>query len=98
MANLNGKVIEIEGVKYTLVECETEKKNKAIISMETPFGVLQTVCDRSELDADGEGVFDVDGKKVKVEFVSESDLKEKLGKPLSELDVDDIIKMILDIM
>lgn len=94
MANLNGKVIEIDGVKYTLVEKKDEKKDKAIISMGSVFGTLQTVCDRSELSVKEEGEYEFDGVRFSIEFVAESELEGKLGKRLDKLTDADLLGMI----
>ena len=40
MSTLNGKTIVIDGVEYRLVAVESkDTRTKAIISMETPFGI-----------------------------------------------------------
>lgn len=94
MANLNGKVIEIDGVKYTLVEKKDEKKDKVIIIMESVFGTLQTVCDRSEFSLKEEGEYELDGVRFSIEFVAENELEGKLGKRLDKLTDADILGMI----
>lgn len=95
-ANLNGKSIVIDGVEYRLVAVENEDtRNKAIISMETPFGYLQQVVDRECLrEGVEEGESEIDGIHFAVEFCNEDEVDKKVGKPISELNPIDIMKMV----
>ena len=95
-ANLNGKTIVIDGVEYRLVAVENEDtRNKVIISMETPFGYLQQVVDRECLrEGVEEGEIEIDGKHFIVEFCNEDEVDKKVGKPISELNSIDIMKIV----
>ena len=95
-ANLNGKTIIIDGVEYRLVAVENEDtRNKVIISMETPFGYLQQVVDRECLrEGVEEGESEIDGKHFIVEFCNEDEVDKKVGKPISELNSIDIMKIV----
>lgn len=95
-ANLNGKTIVIDGVEYRLVAVENEDtRNKVIISMETPFGYLQQVVDRECLrEGVEEGECEIDGKHIIVEFCNEDEVDKKVGKPISELNSIDIMKIV----
>ena len=97
MAKLNGKLVTIEGITYRL-EMVEDKRDKVIISMNTKMGTLQTVCDRYNGDDEfslNEGEYEVCGEKFNIEYVCSDDLKEKLGTPLSELDVEDMLGLII---
>ena len=95
-ANLNGKTIVIDGVEYRLVAVENEDtRNKVIISMETPFGYLQQVVGRECLrEGVEEGEIEIDGKHFIVEFCNEDEVDKKVGKPISELNSIDIMKIV----
>ena len=97
-ANLNGKSIVIDGVEYRLVAVENEDtRNKAIISMETPFGYLQKVVDRECLrEGVEEGESEIDGIHFVVEFCNEDEVKGKVGKSFSELNPIDRLMMGFD--
>ena len=97
MSTLNGKVIVIDGVEYRLVAVENEDtRNKAIISMETPFGYLQQVVDRECLrEGVEEGESEIDGIHFVVEFCNEDEVKGKVGKSFSELNPIDRLMMLL---
>ena len=96
MSTLNGKTIVIDGVEYRLVAVENEDtRNKAIISMKTPFGYLQQVVDRECLrEGVEEGESEIDGKHFIVEFCNEDEVDKKVGKPISELNPIDIMKIV----
>ena len=69
--------------------------NKVIISMETPFGYLQQVVDRECLrEGVEEGEIEIDGKHFIVEFCNEDEVDKKVGKPISELNSIDIMKIV----
>lgn len=95
MSNLNGKKIVIDGVEYRLVAVENDDtRTKAILSMETPFGCVQQVVDRDDLrDGVEEGDIEIDGKHFVVEFCTEDEVEGKVGKPVSELNMIDILMM-----
>ena len=97
MAKLNGKLVTIDGITYRL-EMVEDKRDKVIISMETKMGTLQTVCDRYKGDDEfplNEGEYDIEGDKFNIEYVCSADLKEKLGTPLSELDLEDMLGLMV---
>ena len=87
MSTLNGKTIVIDGVEYRLVAVENEDtRTKAILSMETPFGYIQKVVDRECLrEGIEEGDIEIDGNHFVVEFCTEDEVKNKVGKSVSEL-------------
>ena len=87
MSTLNGKTIVIDGVEYRLVAVENEDtRTKAILSMETPFGYIQKVVDRECLrEGIEEGDIEIDGNHFVVEFCTEDEVKDKVGKSVSEL-------------
>ena len=87
MSTLNGKKIVIDGVEYRLVAVENEDtRTKAILSMETPFGYIQKVVDRECLrEGIEEGDIEIDGNHFVVEFCTEDEVKNKVGKSVSEL-------------
>ena len=95
MSTLNGKVIVIDGVEYRLVSVEKkDNRTKAIISLKTPFGYVQHVIDRENLrDGVEEGEIEIDGKHFVVEFCNEDEVDKKVGKPISELNPIDMLKM-----
>ena len=95
MSTLNGKTIVIDGVEYRLVAVESkDTRTKAIISMETPFGYLQQVVDRECLrEGVEEGESEIDGIHFAVEFCNEDEVDKKVGKPISELNPIDMLKM-----
>lgn len=99
-ANLNGKTIVIDGVEYRLVAVEADNRNKAIISMETPFGFIQQVLDRDELrEGVEEGEVNLDGKHFVIEFCTEDEVKDKVGKSVKEITpVDLMLMQLLEIM
>jgi hypothetical protein len=95
MAKLNGHLVTIDGITYRM-EMVDDKRDKVIISMNTKMGVLQTVCDRYKGDDEfplNEGEYDLGGDKFSVEYVCSDDLKGRLGTPLSELDLEDMISL-----
>ena len=87
MSTLNGKTIVIDGVEYRLVAVENEDtRTKAILSMETPFGYIQKVVDREWLrEGIEEGDIEIDGNHFVVEFCTEDEVKNKVGKSVREL-------------
>ena len=87
MSTLNGKTIVIDGVEYRLVAVENEgTRTKAILSMETPFGYIQKVVGRECLrEGIEEGDIEIDGNHFVVEFCTEDEVKDKVGKSVSEL-------------
>lgn len=95
MSTLNGKTIVIDGVEYRLVAVENEDtRTKAILSMETPFGYVQQVVDREDLrEGVEEGDIEIDGKHFVVEFCMEDEVEGKVGKPVSELNLIDMLLM-----
>lgn len=97
MSTLNGKTIVIDGVEYRLVAVENEdKRTKAILSVETPFGYVQHVVDREELrEGVEEGDIEIAGKHFVVEFCKEDEVKGKVGKHISELNPIDMVLMSL---
>ena len=98
MSTLNGKTIVIDGVEYRLVAVEENEdtRTKAILSMETPFGYVQQVVDREDLrEGVEEGDIKIDGKHFVVEFCTEDEVKDKVGKPVSELSQIDMLLMLL---
>ena len=97
MSTLNGKTIVIDGVEYRLVAVESkDTRTKAILSMETPFGYIQQVLDRECLrEGVKEGDIEIDGHNFSVEFCNEDEVKDKVGKPISELNPIDMLMMSL---
>ena len=95
MSTLNGKTIVIDAAEYRLVAVESkDTRNKAIISMETPFGYLQQVVDRECLrEGVVEGESEINGTHFSVEFCNEDEVKDKVGKPISELNPIDMLMM-----
>jgi hypothetical protein len=97
MAKLNGHLVTIDGITYRM-EMVEDKRDKVIISMNTKLGVLQTVCDRYKGDDEfplREGEYTTDGESFTVEYVCSDGLKGKLGTPLSELDLEDMLGLVL---
>ena len=92
--NLNGKVIVIDGVSYKLVAMsESEAPNKVIISMLTPFGAIQQVVNRYDKQGNvfplAEGKYEEDGHEFTIEYATEAEVKQKVGKPMDELSDDE---------
>lgn len=97
MAKLNGHLVTIDGITYRM-EMVDDKRDKVIISMKTKLGVLQTVCDRYKGDDEfplQEGEYNSDGESFTVEYVCSDELKHKIGTPLSELDLEDMLGLVL---
>ena len=95
MSTLNGKTIVIDGVEYRLVAVDSkDTRTKAIISMETPFGHIQHVTDREHLrEGVVEGDIEIGGTHFSVEFCNAYEVDKKVGKPISELNPIDMMKM-----
>lgn len=95
MSTLNGKTIVIDGVEYRLTEVKNDdNRTKAIISIETPYGYIQKVVDREDLrEGVEEGDIEIDGKHFTVEFCTEDEVEDKVGKPVSELSPIDMLLM-----
>jgi hypothetical protein len=92
MANLNGKVIVIDGVEYRLTMVDDRKK--AIISMDSPLGRMGQVFDRDEVRVE-EGEHTIHGLKFNVEFVTEKELEEKLKTAIEIPEMLDIVDDVL---
>ena len=100
MAKLNGHLVTIDGITYRM-EMVEDKRDKVIISMNTKMGTLQTVCDRYKGDDEfplNEGEYNLDGDSFTIEYVCSDDLKHKLGTPLSELDLEDMLGLMLSMV
>lgn len=98
--NLNNKLVVIDGIEYRLVMVE-DTRNKVIVSMETPFGAIQSVHDRfigDEVFPLREGDYEFEGEKFNVKYVSEDEVAENVGKPLSELTEEDEFQMLLAVL
>ena len=95
MSTLNGKTIVIDGVEYRLVAVKSEdNRNKAILSIETPFGYVQQVVDRKDLrEGVEEGDIEINGKHFVVEFCTEDEVKGEVGKSLDEFNIVDAMMM-----
>ena len=107
--DLTGKVITIDGVDYKLVAVEktdktdkTDKRNKVIVGMETPIGIVQQVFNRYAKDGSPfplkEGKYEEDGHTFHVEYATEDEVVEKVGKPISDLTDEERMLALLGMM
>jgi hypothetical protein len=104
--DLTGKVITIDGVDYKLVAVEktekTDKRNKVIVGMETPIGIVQQVFNRYAKDGSPfpleEGKYEEDGHTFHVEYATEDEVAEKVGKPISDLTDEERMLALLGMM
>ena len=91
--DLTGKVITIDGVDYKLVAVEktdkTDKRNKVIVGMETPIGIVQQVFNRYAKNGSPfpleEGKYEEDGHTFHVEYVADDEVDNKVGTPIDEM-------------
>lgn len=104
--DLTGNVITIDGVDYKLIAVEktdkTDKRNKVIVGMETPICIVQQVFNRYAKDGSPfplkEGKYEEDGHTFHVEYATEDEVAEKVGKPISDLNDEERMLALLGMM
>jgi hypothetical protein len=101
--DLTGKVITIDGVNYNLVAVENaDNRNKVIVGMETPIGIVQQVFERYAKDGSPfplkEGTYEEGGHTFHVEYATEDEVAEKVGKPISDLTDEERMLALLSMM
>jgi hypothetical protein len=101
--DLTGKVITIDGVDYKLVAVEkADKRNKVIVGMETLIGIVQQVFERYAKDGSPfplkEGKYEEDGHTFHVEYATEDEVAEKVGKPINDLTDEERMLALLGMM